>query len=78
MQIGPGIEISMRSNMMESQRVVSNRMLRSAAATHRAKPGMLSTLRAKTGSVFHVAGASLAGRERHPAIGKCSTVICAG
>ena len=77
MQIGPGIEVSMRSNMMESQRVVSNRMLRSAAATRRAKPGLVSSLRAWTGSALHLAGASLAGREVDPSIGNCSTVMCA-
>jgi hypothetical protein len=77
-QIGPGIEITIRSNMMESQRVESNRMFRSAAATRRAKPGLVSSLRAWTGSALHHVGASLAGRERHPAIGNCSTVTCAG
>jgi hypothetical protein len=76
-QIGPGIEVSMRSNMMESQRLVSNRTLRSAAATPSAKPGLVSSLRNWTGSALHHAGASLVGRERHPSIGNCSTVICA-
>ena len=77
MQIGPGIEISMRSNMMNSQLLVSNRTLRSAAATRGAKPGILSSLRAWTGSALHLAGASLAGREVDPSIGNCSTVMCA-
>ena len=77
MQIGPGIEISMRSNMMNSQLLVSNRTLRSAAATRGAKPGLVSSLRAWTGSVLLTAGASLACREADPAIGNCSTVISA-
>jgi hypothetical protein len=76
-QIGPGIEVSMRSNMMNSQLDVSNRTLRSAAATRGAKPGILSSLRAWTGSALHLAGASLAGREVDPSIGNCSTVMCA-
>jgi hypothetical protein len=76
-QIGPGIEVSMRSNMMNSQLDVSNLTLRSAAATRGAKPGILSSLRAWTGSALHFAGASLAGREADSTIGNCSTVICA-
>ncbi len=77
MQMGPGIDISMRSNMLNSQLVVSHRTLRSAAATRSAKPGRVTSLRAWTGSVLRSAGASLAGREIDPAIGNCSTVICA-
>lgn len=77
MQLGPGIEITMRSRMIESQRVVSNRMLRSAAATQLAKPGMFSSLRTGIGSAIRDAGAQLASIERRPAIGECTTVTCA-
>ncbi len=77
MQIGPGIEISMRSNMLDKQLVVSNRMLRSAAAMHEASSGNTIPLRARFGAALHRIGTSLAGRERQPAIGDCSLVNCA-
>ena len=77
MQIGPGIEISMRSNMLEKQLVVSNRMLRSAAATHEASRGNNRPLRARIGMALHRLGTSIAGREPNPAIGDCSLVNCA-
>lgn len=64
--------------MIESQLDVSNRMLRSAAATRQAKPGMFSSLRKWIGSAVHDAGIQLASIERRPAIGECNTVICAG
>jgi hypothetical protein len=76
-QMGPGVEISMRSKMIESQLIVSNRMLRSAAATHQVKPGLISSLRHSIGSAFHLAGASLAGGKQRPMVGDCSAVICA-
>lgn len=78
MQIGPGIEISMRAKMNETQLVVSNRTLRSAAATRQAKPGTFSSLRNWTGSVLRSAGVQLAGAGADSRVGDCSTVICAG
>jgi hypothetical protein len=77
-QIGPGIEISMRAKMIESQLVVSNSTLRSAAATRQAKPGTLPSLRTWTGSVLRSAGVQLASVGTDSRIGECSTVICAG
>ncbi len=77
MQIGPGIEIAMRNNMLEKQLVVSNAMLRSAAATHEASQRNNAPLRARFGAALHRIGTSLAGRERRPTIGDCSTVTSA-
>jgi hypothetical protein len=75
--MGPGIEITMRSKMIESQLVVSNHMLRSAAATRQVKPGLISSLRRSIGTAFHVIGSSLAGGKQRPMVGDCSAVICA-
>ena len=64
MQMGPGIEMSMRNRMIEMQREVSNRTLRSAAATRQAKPGSLAGLRAGIGTRRSVdAGEQLASIE---------------
>ncbi|MCA9858255.1 MAG: hypothetical protein KC438_00965 [Thermomicrobiales bacterium] len=63
MQNGPGIEITMRGNMMEYQLDVSNRTLRSAAATRTAKRAPMTTLRISTGSFVASIGAMLVGRD---------------
>ena len=78
MQMGPGVEVSMRAKMVETEILVSNRMLRSAAATRQAKPGVISSLRTFTGTVLQNAGALLAAEKADPAIGECPTVVCAG
>ena len=78
MQIGPGIEISMRNRMMEMQREVSNSTLRSAAATRQAKPGSLSGLRAFIGTRLSLAGQQLANPKCGSLAGESATVICAG
>ena len=78
MQIGPGIEISMRNRMMEMQREVSNSTLRSAAATRQAKPGSLTGFRAFIGTRLSLAGQQLAGPKCGSLAGESATVICAG
>ncbi len=78
MQYGPGVEVSMRNNMIEMQREVSNRTLRSAAATRQAKSGSLAGLRGYVGNRLMVAGKQLAGPNRDTLAGKSTAVICAG
>ena len=78
MQIGPGIEVSMRNQMMDKQREVSNRTLRSAAATHQAKSGSLSGLRGFIGARLSAFGQQLAGPERGSMAAESTAVNCAG
>ena len=78
MQIGPGIEIAMRNQMMEKQREVSNRTLRSAVATRQAKPSIFSGLRGFFGTRLSSMGKQLAEVECGSMVGESSTVNCAG
>ena len=78
MQIGPGVEVTMRSRMMEAQLEVSNRTLRSAAAARQANPGRLTGFRSWVGSRLSLSGRQLAGRECDPAVGETAPVMCAG
>jgi hypothetical protein len=78
MHIGPGVELSMRNAMIESQREVSNRMLRSAAATRQAKSGTFSGLRSFFGTRLSAAGKQLASPKCGSMAGESSAVICAG
>ena len=78
MQIGPGIEISMRNAMIESQREVSNRTLRSAAAARQPKSGSLTGLRAAIGIRLSALGNQLAEPKCGSTAGESSTVMCAG
>jgi hypothetical protein len=77
-QTGPGIEVSMRNRMIEMQREVSNRTLRSAAATRQAKSGSLAGLRAFIGTRLSLAGQQLANPTSGSMAGESPTVICAG
>ncbi len=78
MQMGPGVEISMRNAMIESQREVSNRTLRSAAAARQAKPSIFSVFRAFFGNRLSMAGQRLASPECGSLAGESTAVICAG
>jgi hypothetical protein len=77
-QIGPGVEISMRNRMMETQLEVSNRTLRSAAAARHERTSPLAGFRSWIGSRLTSAGTQLAGPECGPAVGETATVMCAG
>ncbi len=72
MQNGPGIEITMRGNMLEYQLEVSNRTLRSAAAARTAKRGLVTTLRVSIGSFVTSIGAMLVGRDGESGIGNAT------
>lgn len=78
MQLGPGVELSMRAKMSETQREVSNRTLRSAAATRQAKSSTFSGLRAFFGTRLSAAGQRLAEPNCGSMAGESSAVICAG
>ncbi len=78
MQFGPGVEVSMRNHMFEMQREVSNRTLRSAAATRQAKSGSLAGLRVYVGNRFLAVGKQLANPQADFPAGESNTVICAG
>ena len=78
MKIGAGAEVSMRSHMFELQRGLSNRTLRSAAATRLAKPGSLTGLRAYVGHCFMMVGKQLAEPHGDPPASTSTAVICAG
>jgi hypothetical protein len=64
--------------MIEVQHEVSNRTLRSAAATRQAKPGTLSGLRAFVGTRLSLAGQQLANPKCGSMAGETATAICAG
>lgn len=78
MQFGPGVEVSMRNRMSEMQHEVSNRTLRSAAATRQAKSGTLTGLRSYFGTRFATVGQRLAGSSNGSVAGEPCTVACAG
>ena len=78
MQIGPGVEVSMRNAMIESQREVSNRTLRSAAATRQVKPGSLAGFRASIGTRLASFGQQLAGEECGSRTGESTAAVCVG
>ncbi len=78
MQIGPGVEVSMRNHMFEMRRGLSNRTLRSAAATRHAKPGSLTGLRAYVGHRFMMVSKQFAEPHCDSLAGESTAVICAG
>lgn len=77
MQIGPGVDLSMRMAMIETQRVVSTRTLRSAAATHNAKSSPFSGLRTFIGTRLSVIGQRLVDPKCGSLAGDSTAVICA-
>jgi len=77
-QIGPGVELSMRNRMIEMQREVSNSTLRSAAATRQVKSGSLSGFRASIGTRLGSFGQQLAGVECGSRTGESTAAACVG
>lgn len=78
MQIGPGVEVSMRNRMIESQLEVSNRMLQSAAASRQVKYGSLAKLRASLGTRVASFGQQLAGTQRGSRAGDSAAAMRVG
>lgn len=73
-QYGPGVEISMRTKMMEAQQNVKNSTLRSAAAAQSGRTGSFTGFRSWIGSQVIQLGRQLAGPGCDPPVGKSTPV----
>lgn len=78
MQMGPGVEMSMRNRIVEMQHEVSNRTLRSAAATRQSKSGSLAGLRVAIGTRLASFGQQLASVERGSTTVESTTATSVG